>query len=50
MELHRFRDTMLQPVRRLYAMQGMSIVEFMIAITVGTILEFFALMIVGHSS
>ena len=33
MELHRFRDTMLQPVRRLYAMQGMSIVEFMIAIT-----------------
>jgi type IV pilus assembly protein PilW len=48
--MHRFRDNIVQPMRRLYRMQGMSIVEFMIAVTIGTFITLGILILMSRTS
>jgi Type IV Pilus-assembly protein W len=50
MEMHLLRDNMVQPLRRNYRMEGMSIVEFMIAITVGTFITLGILILMSRTS
>jgi type IV pilus assembly protein PilW len=50
MEMHRLRDNMVQRMRRLYRIQGMSIVEFMIAISVGTFITLGILILMARTS
>jgi Tfp pilus assembly protein PilX len=50
MEQQRIRDNLIQPLRRLCRMQGMSLVEFMIAITVGTFITLGILILMSRTS